>query len=212
MPPATRRSPALLGGCCPAAPKMRSPPTACDELQPAVRLQCCAGQRAARAAHRRGGSGRQQADSQRCRGGRADVCRRANPPGRGNARIQPAEWQFHAVRSEGTHIAAVGLARDDGVPPVDEDQQPLLANLLDQLALALERVRAEADRREVTSLRDRDRLRSALLSSVGHDLRTPLTAIIGAAAELSRVKATDPNLVARSKARLESSSAISRTF
>ena len=59
--------------------------------------------------------------------------------GRATPQIQPAEWQFHAVSSEGTHIAAVGLARDDGAPPVDEDQQLLLANLLDQLALALER-------------------------------------------------------------------------
>lgn len=116
--------------------------------------------------------------------------------GRGTRRIQPAEWQFHAVSAKGSVIAAVGLARDDGVPPVDQDQLPLLANLLDQLALALGRARAEADRREVTSLRDRDRLRSALLSSVGHDLRTPLTAIIAAAAELRQAKAKDPELVA----------------
>ena len=115
--------------------------------------------------------------------------------GRGTPRIQPAEWQFHAVSAKGSVIAAVGLARDDGVPPVDQDQLPLLANLLDQMALALERARAEADRREVTALRDRDRLRGALLSSVGHDLRTPLTAIIGAAAELRRAKAKDSELV-----------------
>jgi two-component system sensor histidine kinase KdpD len=67
--------------------------------------------------------------------------------------------------------------------------------LLDQVALALERVRAESDRTEVTSLRERDRLRSALLSSVGHDLRTPLTAVIGAAAELRR-EGHDPALAA----------------
>jgi two-component system sensor histidine kinase KdpD len=115
--------------------------------------------------------------------------------GRATPRIQPAEWQFHAVSSKGAVIAAVGLARDDGAPPLDQDQLPLLANLLDQLALALERARAEADRREVTALRDRDRLRSALLSSVGHDLRTPLTAIIGASAELRRAKAKDAALV-----------------
>jgi two-component system sensor histidine kinase KdpD len=93
-------------------------------------------------------------------------------------------------------IAAAGLARDDGVPPVAEEQIPLLDNLLDQLALALERARADSDRREVGSLRERDRLRSALLSSVGHDLRTPLTAIIGAAAELRRARANDPELLA----------------
>ena len=88
-----------------------------------------------------------------------------------------------------------GLARDDGVPPVAEDDLPLLANLLDQVALALERARLEARAREVAALRERDRLRSALLSSVGHDLRTPLTAIIGAAAEL-RADGAGPALLA----------------
>jgi two-component system sensor histidine kinase KdpD len=118
------------------------------------------------------------------------------PAGRGTSQIQPAEWVFHAVRSRESIIAAAGLARDDGRPPVDEDQLLLLANLLDQLALALERARGDADRREVGSLRERDRLRSALLSSVGHDLRTPLTGIIGAAAELRREGANDAELVA----------------
>jgi two-component system sensor histidine kinase KdpD len=118
------------------------------------------------------------------------------PAGRATSQIQPAEWQFHAIRSPGAVIAAAGLARDDGVPPINEDQVPLLSNLLDQLALALERARADADRREVTSLRERDRLRGALLSSVGHDLRTPLTAIIAAAAELRCSNPEDPALVA----------------
>lgn len=118
------------------------------------------------------------------------------PAGRGTAQIQPAEWVFHAVRSKDTIIAAAGLARDDGRPPVDEEQILLLGNMLDQLALALERARADSDRREVGSLRDRDRLRSALLSSVGHDLRTPLTGIIGAAAELRRDGTNDAALVA----------------
>ena len=116
--------------------------------------------------------------------------------GRGTTRSQPAEWVFSPVRSSGAVIAAAGLARDDGHIPVDDEQLPLLENLLDQLALALERVRAEADVREVSSLRERDRLRSALLSSVGHDLRTPLTAIMGAAAELRCEDGKNPTLVA----------------
>jgi two-component system sensor histidine kinase KdpD len=116
--------------------------------------------------------------------------------GRGTSRLQPAEWVFYPVRSAGAVIAAAGLARDDGIPPVEEDRLLLLTNLLDQLALALERARADADRSEVDSLRERDRLRSALLSSVGHDLRTPLTGIIGAAAELRRSRTKDPELLA----------------
>jgi len=115
--------------------------------------------------------------------------------GRGTTRIQPAEWVFYPVRSASGVLAAAGLARDDGMRPVDEDQVPLLTNLLDQVALALERARAEADIREVSNLRERDRLRSALLSSVGHDLRTPLTAIIGAADQLRRHPGEDRELV-----------------
>ena len=108
------------------------------------------------------------------------------PAGRGTTRIQPAEWAFHAVRSGDQIIAAAGLARDDGAPPVDDQQLLLLANLLDQLALAVERARLERETREFAATRDRDRLRVNLLSSIGQDLRPRLTAIDRAVRELRR--------------------------
>ena len=61
------------------------------------------------------------------------------PAGHGTARLQPLEWLFYPVHSGGEAVAAVGLARDDGARPVSPDQVPLLTNLLDQVALALER-------------------------------------------------------------------------
>ncbi|WP_309662059.1 DUF4118 domain-containing protein [Sphingomonas sp.] len=118
------------------------------------------------------------------------------PAGRGVARMVAGEWQFHPVKSESGTIAAVGLARDDGFPPVADDQRALLDNLLDQVALALDRARLEAQSRHVAELVERDRLRAALLSSVGHDLRTPLTAIIAAAAELRQLGDPETALVA----------------
>jgi two-component system sensor histidine kinase KdpD len=57
------------------------------------------------------------------------------------------------------------------------------------MALALERSNLERQMQDVASLRERDHLRGALLSSVGHDLRTPLTAILAAAAELRQLNA-----------------------
>ena len=48
----------------------------------------------------------------------------------------------------------------------------------------LERQRLQGEMRDVDAVRTRDRLRAALLSSVSHDLRTPLTAVIAAAAQL----------------------------
>ncbi len=127
------------------------------------------------------------------------------PAGRGASRIDPADWLFFPVRADEEILAAMGLARDDGKPPISDEQRPLLTNLLDQVALALERVRLEGEMRGMADLRERDRLRGALLSSVGHDLRTPLTAIIGAAGELRRNRNADPlvGTIAGEAAKLE---------
>jgi len=115
--------------------------------------------------------------------------------GRGTPRIQPAEWVFHPVRSGSIVIAAAGLARDDGVPPVADDQLALLGNLLDQLALALERARLERESHEFAATRERDELRASLLSSIGHELRPRLTAIDRAVRDLRRNGLGDPELL-----------------
>jgi two-component system sensor histidine kinase KdpD len=117
------------------------------------------------------------------------------PAGRGVGRVDPAAWQFHAIASDATILAAMGLARDDGAPPVSADQLSLIENLLDQVALALERARLEGQAREFAALRERDRLRSALLSSIGEDLKPPLEAIGDAVRQLRRGGAGDKALV-----------------
>jgi len=117
------------------------------------------------------------------------------PAGRGTPRIQPAEWVFHPVRSGDAVIAAVGLARDDGAPPINEDRLLLLDSLLDQLALALERAGLERETQEFAATRERDRLRASLLSSIGQDLRPRLTAIDRAVRELRRTANGDGELL-----------------
>jgi two-component system sensor histidine kinase KdpD len=109
---------------------------------------------------------------------------RGVPAGRGTAELQTADWSFYPMVSSGRIVAALGLARDDGREVVDTHRQPLLAALLAQGALALERQSLAREMQDVAQLRERDRLRGALLSSVGHDLRTPLTAIRAATAAL----------------------------
>jgi K+-sensing histidine kinase KdpD len=119
-----------------------------------------------------------------------------DPAGHGITRIHLADWQFHAVRSDQAVVAAVGLAREDGMPPIAEDQRPLLGNLLDQVALALERARLEREARAFAAVRERDRLRSALLASIGEDVKPGLNAIAAAARALRREGSSDKALVA----------------
>jgi two-component system sensor histidine kinase KdpD len=115
--------------------------------------------------------------------------------GRGVDRAVPTEWQFHPVRSGSRIIAAMGLARDDGAPPVRPDQWLLLDNLLDQVALALERGRLESEAREFARVRERDQVRSVLLSSIGQDLGPRLKAIGDAVRQLRRGGGSDKTLI-----------------
>jgi two-component system sensor histidine kinase KdpD len=57
------------------------------------------------------------------------------------------------------------------------DDHALLRVLADQLAIAIESQRLMAEAAEAASLADIDALRTALLRSVSHDLRTPLASI-----------------------------------
>lgn len=108
------------------------------------------------------------------------------PSGRGEKRAAEADWQFHPVLSGKVAIAAAGLARSDGTPPVDEDRALLLESLLDQLALALERARLDREARDSAALRARDKLRSAWLASIGDDVKPRLREIQSAVRALRR--------------------------
>ena len=125
----------------------------------------------------------------------ATVIASGQATGRGLSGVTTVEWQIHPIRSDEAVLAAIALARDDGLPPVDSDQLPLLGNLLDQIALALERARLEAEAREFAAVRERDRERSALLSSIGQDVRPRLKAIVDGVGELKRAGSADRELV-----------------
>lgn len=113
------------------------------------------------------------------------------PAGRGTLAIGAAEWGFYPIQSATAVVGALGLARDDGRDAVAPDRLALLESLVDQVALALERSRLEVETQEFARVREGDRIRSALLSSIGQDLEPRLAAIATGLRALQR-KESDP--------------------
>nr|WP_208417651.1 sensor histidine kinase KdpD [Sphingopyxis panaciterrae] len=108
------------------------------------------------------------------------------PAGRGSSTLTASDWLFHPLGTTRGVLGVLGLTRDDAREPVRSDQAPLLMSLLDQASIALDRMKLEEESLHARQVDERGRLRSALLSSVSHDLRTPLTTILSAAQEMRR--------------------------
>lgn len=67
---------------------------------------------------------------------------------------------------------------------LDPDQLHLLESLINQTALAIERTKLSEEAQRAHVQAETERMRNAILSSVSHDLRTPLATITGAASSL----------------------------
>jgi len=101
--------------------------------------------------------------------------------GRSSDTLPGAKRLFLPMRTGRGAIGIVGIDSDKPGPLLTPDQRRLLDALMDQAALAIERVGLVADMDRVKRTLETDRLRSALLTSISHDLKTPLAAVLGAA-------------------------------
>jgi two-component system sensor histidine kinase KdpD len=96
--------------------------------------------------------------------------------GRGSDTLPGAKRLFLPMRTGRGAIGVMGIDSDKTGPLLTPDQRRLLDALIDQAALAIERVYLVEDVDRAKRTIETDRLRSALLTSISHDLKTPLPA------------------------------------
>jgi two-component system sensor histidine kinase KdpD len=111
--------------------------------------------------------------------------------GRGSDTLPTARWFFLPLATAERRLGVLGIAFDDDRTLARTDRR-LLDALVDQIALALERLRLTEDLAATELATETERLRTALLNSVSHDLRTPLVTIIGAAGSLAETDLPPP--------------------
>jgi two-component system sensor histidine kinase KdpD len=106
------------------------------------------------------------------------------PAGRNADTLPGAKRLFLPMRTGEGLVGVAGLQRRDDRALFTPDERRLLDALLDQTALAIERSKLveRVDQAQVRA--EADKLRVAMLTSLSHDLRTPLASILGAATTL----------------------------
>ena len=95
------------------------------------------------------------------------------------ATLPNGQFRFSPLRTSRGILGVIGVrpASDNDVSAEDERA---LSALIDQAAVAIERTQLVDEAAKAQAAVESERLRGALLSSLSHDLRTPLSSIMGA--------------------------------
>jgi two-component system sensor histidine kinase KdpD len=110
--------------------------------------------------------------------------RRAQVAGRGTDTLPDASMRYQPLRTTRGVVGVLGVRPLDADHHLTHDQRRTLDTFANQVAMAIERARLAEQARQAEILEITDKLQSALLNSISHDLRTPLVSITGALSSL----------------------------
>lgn len=101
------------------------------------------------------------------------------PAGRGAGTLHGASWLFLPLRTAHGMVGVLGVEQEELGTLLGADESRMLDALANQAATSVERARLASEVQEASLREEGDRLRSALLTSISHDFRTPLASILG---------------------------------
>ena len=106
------------------------------------------------------------------------------PAGKGTGTLPNLRFQFRPILAPHGAIGVFGFEQPEGAPPLAPTEERVLGAILDQTAIAVDRAQLARESARTAALEESEKLRTALLSSISHDLRTPLASITGAVTTL----------------------------
>jgi len=113
------------------------------------------------------------------------VYRHGDPAGRHTNTLPAAQLRHLPLKTARGIVGVLGVqGPESSRPDLTPQQRRLMETFASQAALAIERVQLDEQARQAQLLQATERLQTALLNSISHDLRTPLVSITGALTSL----------------------------
>jgi two-component system sensor histidine kinase KdpD len=113
-----------------------------------------------------------------------EAMRHGDRAGRGSGVAGEAHRLYQLLRTSRARVGVLGLEHEDRQAFADPEFLRLARAFADLAAIGLERIRLSEEIAAARLTAESEILRSALLSSISHDFRTPLASIMGSASSL----------------------------
>lgn len=104
--------------------------------------------------------------------------------GRGTETLSAAQWLFFPVQAKDRTLAVLAIKTGPDGKALTYEQLQLIEAFSNLAAVAIIRVNLAREAEQAKWLAESEKLHTALLNSISHDLRTPLAAITGAVTSL----------------------------
>lgn len=113
------------------------------------------------------------------------------PAGRDTDTLPAAKVRYLPLKTARGVIGVLGVMPHDSTKHLTPDQRRLMEVYASQAAVAIERAQLVEQTRQTQVLQATEKLQTALLNSISHDLRTPLVSITGALSSLQEDNVLD---------------------